>query len=118
METRLAAAAALAAAALLCALAPPAVARERGDAVAGRSKAGACVVCHGPLGLSVVPEVPHLAGQPEGYLVAQLEAFRSGARRSEQMSVVAKQLSDRDVADLAAWFSSIPIRSESPPGRK
>ena len=114
---RRAALAALAAAAVLAALAPAAGAAQGSDPEAGRAKAASCTMCHGALGVSVVPEVPHLAGQPEGYLVAQLRAYRSGARKSEQMSVIAKQLADRDIADLAAWFSSIQVRSEAP-GKK
>lgn len=79
------------------------------DVAAGRQKAQACVVCHGPVGLSSAPDAPHLAGQPAMYLAAQLRAFRGGKRTHEVMSVIAKPLSDADIADLAAWFSSIAI---------
>ncbi len=78
-------------------------------ALAGHAKAQACAVCHGPLGISVAPDAPNLAGQPEQYLSRQLRAFRSGERRHEVMSVVAKGLSDADIAALAAWFSSIQV---------
>lgn len=82
-----------------------------GDARAGRAKAASCIVCHGELGVSTAPDAPHLAGQPEAYLAEQLKAYRSGKRPHEVMAVVAKPLSDADVADLAAWYASLDIRA-------
>jgi cytochrome c553 len=79
------------------------------DAVAGRTKAQMCATCHGANGLAVAPNTPHLAGQPEPYLVEQLKAYRSGKRAHEVMGVVAKPLTDADIADLAAWFASLEI---------
>ena len=79
------------------------------DAAAGRTKAQMCTPCHGANGLAVTPNTPHLAGQPEPYLVDQLNAYRSGKRAHEVMSVVAKPLTDADIADLAAWFASLEI---------
>ena len=79
------------------------------DAAAGRAKAQACMTCHGVNGLAVAPNTPHLAGQPEPYLVDQLKAYRSGKRAHEVMTVVAKPLSDADIADLAAWYASLEI---------
>jgi cytochrome c553 len=60
----------IAVAALLLATAAPAGA---GDVVAGRRKALACQACHGLDGLSKLPDAPHLAGQPERYLVKSLD---------------------------------------------
>ena len=97
---------------VLVALAPPAWA---GDAAAGRQKAQACAVCHGPSGLSTTPDAPHLAGQPEIYLAAQLRAYRGGKRTHEVMSLMAKPLTDADIDNLAAWFSSIPIEVRRQP---
>ena len=85
------------------------------DPVAGRAKAAACAVCHGPLGLSVAPDAPHLAGQPALYLSSQLRAYRSGARKHEVMAVMARPLSDGDIEDLAAWFASLQISVQAPP---
>lgn len=96
-------------AALLLAL--PAAAQ---DVQAGRQRAQACAVCHGPLGLSTVPDAPHLAGQPALYLAAQLRAYRSGARRHEVMNVMARGLSDDDIAQLVAWYSAIRIDAQPP----
>ena len=82
--------------------------------VTAPAKAQACVVCHGPLGLAQAPDTPHLAGQPAIYLRQQLQAFRSGERRHERMSIVAKELSDDDIEALARWFESIEITARLP----
>lgn len=82
---------------------------------AGRQKAQACSVCHGPLGLSSAPDAPHLAGQPALYTAAQLRAYRSGARKHEVMAVMAKPLTDDDIANLAAWFASLRVDVQPPP---
>lgn len=80
----------------------------------GQAKAQACAVCHGPTGLSQMPNAPNLAGQPAIYLSEQLKAYRSGKRSNEIMNVIAKPLSDADIADLAAWFESIKISATLP----
>jgi cytochrome c553 len=85
------------------------------DAAAGRAKAQMCAPCHGANGLAVAPNTPHLAGQPESYLVEQLKAYRSGKRAHEVMAVVAKPLTDADIADLAAWFGSLEIALKKEP---
>ncbi|HET9652196.1 MAG TPA: cytochrome c [Usitatibacter sp.] len=81
------------------------------------SKAALCTTCHGPLGISVAPDAPNLAGQPRIYLVAQLGAYRSGKRTHEQMSLIAKGLSDADILELADWYSSIGVEARRPPAR-
>jgi len=86
----------------------------RADAQAGRAKARMCAVCHGEFGISVLPNAPNLAGQQEIYLVEQLKAYRSAKRSDETMSVVAKPLTDADIADLTAWYSSITIEVKPP----
>ena len=83
---------------------------QAGDATRGREKAVACAACHGPQGLSVAPDAPNLAGQPELYLAAQLKAYRDGTRKHEVMSLMAKPLSDADIEDLAAWFGSLKVQ--------
>jgi cytochrome c553 len=85
-----------------------------GDRTAGRARADTCVQCHGANGISVLPNAPNLAGQPEVYLVEQLRQFRSGRRPSEVMGVIAKPLADRDIDDLAAWYSAITIEATPP----
>ena len=101
-----------AALAFFCALATPAA--RAADVDAGRQKAALCAVCHGPQGLSLTPDAPHLAGQPALYLATQLRAYRSGARRHEVMAVMAKPLSD-DIDNLAAWFASLKITVQAAP---
>ncbi len=86
-----------------------------GDIVAGRTKAGAaCAVCHGPNGMSMQPNVPHLAGQPEMYLVEQLRNYRSGKRAHEVMSVIAKPLTDTEIDNLAAWYAAMQLSVQLP----
>ena len=80
----------------------------------GQAKARACAVCHGPLGMAVAPDTPNLAGQPAGYLVQQLRAYRSGARKHEVMSVMAKPLTDADIDLLSAWFAAIRVEVAAP----
>ena len=89
-------------------------AAQASDVQAGRTKAAACAVCHGPLGMSMLPNAPHLAGQPEIYLSEQLRNYRSGRRSHEVMSVIARGLSDADIEDLAAWFGSLQVEVREP----
>lgn len=85
-----------------------------GDPATGRKKAAQCQTCHGIDGVAKIPEAPHIAGESELYLKNQLMAFRSGRRTHPIMSVIAKGLSDADIADLAAWYASIKISVEVP----
>jgi len=78
-----------------------------GDAAAGKTKAATCIACHGANGISGNDMWPNLAGQKEGYLVAQMKAFRDGQRSNPMMAPMAAGLSDADIADLAAYFSSL-----------
>ena len=80
-----------------------------GDPALGRRKAKMCQNCHGIDGLAKLPFVPHIAGESQVYLATQLKAFRSGKRKHEIMSLIAGQLSDEDIDNLAAWYSSIRI---------
>jgi cytochrome c553 len=77
------------------------------DIAAGKTRAAQCAACHGPDGHAVMPQTPNLAGQDEDYLVEQLKAFRSGERQNETMTVIAKPLSDTEIANLAAYFHSL-----------
>jgi cytochrome c553 len=88
-----------------------------GDIKAGRAKAMMCQACHGLDGLSKAPDAPNIAGQIEPYLVAQLQAYKSGARKNDAMSVIAPSLSDKDIEDLAAYFSAVEISVGQLPGQ-
>ena len=88
-----------------------------GDIKAGAAKAMMCQACHGLDGLSKTPDLPNIAGQIEPYLVAQLQAFKSGVRKNDAMSAVVPALSDKDIEDLAAYFSAIEISVGKLPGQ-
>ena len=88
-----------------------------GDIKAGRAKAMMCQGCHGLDGLSKTPDAPNIAGQLEPYLVTQLQAFKSGLRKNDAMSVVAPSLSDKDIENLAAYFAAIEISVGKLPGQ-
>lgn len=102
--------------ALLGALTGPHGDAAAGDASAGRAKAMMCQACHGLDGLAKTPDAPNIAGQVEPYLVAQLQAFKTGARKSEAMSVVVQALSDADIDNLAAYYAAIEITVGKIPG--
>ena len=78
-----------------------------GDAGAGKAKSAMCVACHGAEGKSANDLWPNLAGQKAGYLSKQLKDFKSGARKDPVMSGMAMPLSDQDIANLAAYYSSL-----------
>ena len=78
-----------------------------GDAAAGKAKAAVCAACHGPAGISPQPLWPNIAGQKEQYMIKQLKAFKDGTRKDPLMSGQAVQLSDDDMANLAAYFSGL-----------
>ena len=77
------------------------------DVAAGKAKSGICASCHGAAGISANPMWPNLAGQKEQYLAKQITAFRDGTRTDAMMAPMVKGLSDADVANLAAYFSSL-----------
>lgn len=78
-----------------------------GDAEAGKAKSAMCAACHGADGKAPGPLWPNLAGQKKGYLAKQLKAFRDGSRVDPSMNPMAKGLSDDDIANLAAYYSSL-----------
>jgi cytochrome c553 len=86
------------------------------DLEAGRKVAGMCRTCHGLDGLATMPVAPSIGGEPASYIASQLEAFRSGARVNEMMSVVAAGLDDRQIADVAAWYAAQTATAVPPPG--
>ncbi len=79
------------------------------DPVAGQKLAGMCAACHGLQGLSTLPNAPNLAGQPAIYVAEQLKNYRSGSRKNEVMTIIAKPLTDEQIDDLASWYASIQI---------
>lgn len=81
-------------------------ANAAGDAAAGKSKSAVCAACHGATGTSANAIWPNLAGQKEAYLLKQLKAFKSGARKDPMMAPMAAPLSDQDMQNLAAYYAS------------
>jgi len=92
--------------AVLCLCLASTLAYAAGDAAAGKAKAAVCGACHGADGNSVNPMWPKLAGQHAPYLVKQLKDFKAGNRKNPLMSPQAAALSDQDMENLAAYFSS------------
>ena len=78
------------------------------DMDAIKDKLPLCISCHSENGVSVLPNTPSLAGQPDQFLQWQLVFFRAGARKSELMTPVAENLTNDDVRNLSAYFASLP----------
>lgn len=81
-----------------------------GTAAAGKTKAAACEACHGADGNGIAPNYPALAGQYQDYLVQALHEYKDGQRTNAIMNGMAAPLSDQDIKDLAAFFSSLPSK--------
>lgn len=79
---------------------------EGGNPQAGKQKAAACAGCHGADGNSSSGQFPNLAGQNASYIYEQLTYFKSGKRKNPIMQPQAANLSDQDMKDLAAYFTS------------
>lgn len=79
-----------------------------GNPELGRVKSAPCAACHGEDGLGTAPNFPVIAGQYADYLVHSLKQYRSGERENALMAPWVTELSDQDIADLAAYFSSLP----------
>jgi cytochrome c553 len=98
------------------ATAAPAKASEHGDATAGAAKAAACVACHGPNGNSGNAEWPVIAGQNASYSRDQIKRIKSGARPNALMQPIVKDMTDQDIADVAAYFArQTPTGNEADP---
>jgi cytochrome c553 len=78
------------------------------DIAAGKVKAAVCAACHGANGISIIPDYPNLAGQKVKYLESSIKAYRDGERKNPIMSPMAAGLTDADVANIAAYFASLP----------
>ncbi len=94
-----------------CATVFPAQAQPvKGDSKAGEKKIAMCVGCHGIVGYQAsFPEiyrVPKISGQGAGYIVSALTAYKKGDRRHPTMRGIVDNLSEQDIADVAAYYSS------------
>ena len=79
----------------------------KGDPKSGATKATTCAACHGAKGVSANDMWPSLKGQKYGYLVKSLKDYKSGKRKDPLMTPQAKTLSDKEIEDLAAYYSSL-----------
>lgn len=88
-----------------------------GSAEAGQAKAATCTACHGLNGVgNVNPEWPVIAGQSARYVFEQTRLIRDGARPVPLMQPIVQDLTDQDLADLAAFFSQqVPTGGEADP---
>ena len=79
------------------------------DIAAGKAKvAMVCSACHGAEGVSVSEAIPNLAAQRAGYIEAQLKALKDGTRKAPIMNARAAQLTPEEMANVAAYFASLP----------
>jgi cytochrome c553 len=91
-------------------------AEMHGDATAGSTKAATCTACHGLNGNSVNPEWPVIAGQNANYVTDQVMRIKTGMRTGPLMQPMVKDLTEQDIADLAAFFSTqTPVGHEADP---
>jgi cytochrome c553 len=79
-----------------------------GDSIeAGKIKTAMCAGCHGANGISGNDLWPNLAGQKKGYLAKQIKAFKDGDRKDPMMNSMVQALSDQDIKNVAAYYSSL-----------
>ena len=99
----------IAVASALLVAAASAAAQTDARALRTRTLAAQCAQCHGTDGRAPGGSpAPALAGQSAEYLVAQMTAFKSGARAGSVMPQLAKGFSDAQIAELGAWFEKAP----------
>lgn len=99
---------------------------KKGDLNKGKALAESCQSCHGAQGEGVAAEtrdgetlaaIPALAGQTGTYLYKQLRDYADGSRSHATMSAIAKGLNEQSAADVAAWFSSLPLPQRPEAGK-
>lgn len=79
-----------------------------GDVTLGKAKVEqVCVACHGVDGIGIDPTYPKLAGQYADYLMQALKDYRSGARTNAIMAGFAATLTDEDIANVSAYYSTL-----------
>ncbi|MFC5435070.1 c-type cytochrome [Rhodanobacter umsongensis] len=79
----------------------------------GKQKAATCFACHGADGNSVDPQYPRLAGQYNMYLQQVLHEYKDSQRENPIMKGMVATLSDQDIEDIAAYFSSLPSKLDT-----
>jgi len=84
-----------------------------GNAANGKTKAAACFACHGADGNAVDPQYPRLAGQYNSYIQQVLHEYKDGRRNNPIMKGFTATLSDQDIQDIAAYYSSLPTKLDT-----
>ena len=84
-----------------------------GNAANGKTKAAACFACHGADGNGVDPQYPRLAGQYNEYIQQVLHEYKDGRRNNPIMKGMVATLSDQDIEDISAYFSSLPAKLDT-----
>ncbi len=91
----------------------------KGDAKAGATKNAMCIGCHGIVGYQAsfpeIHKVPKISGQSAGYITAALNAYKKGERKHGSMRGIAESLTDQDIADLAAFYSTSGVAEGAAP---
>jgi len=108
--------------ALILSLLASCTAWAQGSIEAGKAKSATCAACHGTDGNSLITTYPKLAGQHGKYLEKQMQELKLGMLTSGKqgrfdpvMSAMAMPLTEQDMADLAAYYASLPISDNSTP---
>lgn len=81
----------------------------------GSAKTASCAGCHGEDGNSTMPSFPKLAGQHQGYLAKQLQAFKNGSRTSPMMAPLAMGLDDQAIEEIASFYADNKISGNPAP---
>ena len=72
----------------------------------------ACVQCHGPGGVGVGDNFPAIAGQPAGYIAAQLQAWQKGTRKNDPLELMrhlSNSLTEDEIKAVSEWFARQPV---------
>ncbi|MEI6170796.1 MAG: c-type cytochrome [Pseudomonadota bacterium] len=86
---------------------------QSADAALGKAKAQMCASCHGVNGIGISKDIPNIAAQPALTIFYQLIQFRDGLRKGGNMEMFAKDLTNEDIKDIAAYYSEL----KAPPAK-
>ena len=84
---------------------PSAAPQQKSLDTAGMNVRARCISCHTTTGVSVTTYWPNIAGQQSSYLRKQLADYKSGVRKTLPMAIIAAELSDQQIADVAEYYS-------------
>jgi cytochrome c553 len=82
---------------------------QAADAALGKAKAQMCASCHGVNGIGISKDIPNIAAQPALTIFYQLIQFRDGLRKGGNMEMFAKDLTNEDIKDIAAYYSELKV---------